>query len=173
VVELGAGYGRTAYVICKLVPGVRYVVVDIPPALYVSERYLSSQFGDRKIFRYRRFQDYAEVRTEMEAADLVFLLPSQLELLPAGSCDLFVNISSLHEMKPQSIAYYFAEVERLTRRWFFFKQWKSWTNPEDHLVIAEGDYPVNPRWRRIFWRESPVQTRFFEALFALDGRTEA
>lgn len=167
ILELGAGYGRTAYVICKLAPNVRYFVVDIPPALYVSERYLSSQFADRKIFRYRPFADYAGVRAEMEAANLIFLLPSQLELLPDGVCDVFINISSLHEMKPAAISYYFAEIDRLTRRYFYFKQWKTWTNPEDHLVIGERDYPVNPRWRQIFWRECPVQTRFFEAMFAL------
>jgi len=167
VIELGAGYGRTAYLICKLAPAVRYFVVDIPPALYISERYLSNQFAERRIFRYRPFADYAEVRAEIEAANLIFLLPSQLELLPAGVCDLFINISSLHEMKPAAISYYFAEVDRLTRRYFYFKQWKTWTNPEDHLVIGERDYPVNCRWRKIFWRECAVQTRFFEAMFAL------
>jgi putative sugar O-methyltransferase len=167
IMELGAGYGRTAFVFLSLIPSMRYFIVDIPPALYICERYLCSQFAGRKIFRYRPFADYAEVKDEMENADLIFLLPSQLELLPDRSCDLFVNISSLHEMKPAAIRYYFQQIGRLTAKYFYFKQWKTWRNPEDDIVISEADYPVSKQWQRVFWRECPVQTRFFEAMFRL------
>lgn len=36
VAEIGAGYGRDAWVWLKTDPTVRYFIVDIPPALYVS-----------------------------------------------------------------------------------------------------------------------------------------
>lgn len=39
----------------------------------------------------------------------------QLQALPHKSVDMFVNISSLHEMRMDQIRYYFAEAERLTR----------------------------------------------------------
>ncbi|MGD0462746.1 MAG: putative sugar O-methyltransferase [Tepidisphaeraceae bacterium] len=167
IMELGSGYGRTAFVFLTLMPAVRYFIVDIPPALYISERYLSSQFAGRKVFRYRPFSNYAQVKDEIERAELIFLLPNQLELLPDKTCDLFINISSFHEMKPKAIAYYFQEIGRLTTRYFYFKQWKTWTNPEDHIVISEGDYPVGKEWRRIFQQQCAVQTQFFEALYQL------
>ncbi|MDH3440813.1 MAG: putative sugar O-methyltransferase, partial [Gammaproteobacteria bacterium] len=44
ILELGPGYGRTAYVFLALQPGCRYILVDIPPALYVAQRYLTSVF---------------------------------------------------------------------------------------------------------------------------------
>ena len=50
ILELGPGYGRTAYVFLALQPGCRYILVDIPPALYVAQRYLSSVFPDRANF---------------------------------------------------------------------------------------------------------------------------
>ena len=97
--ELGAGYDRNAHVLLSLLPGVRYVVIDIPPALYVAQRYLPSVFPDRKVFTWRTFESYPEIQSEFEHADLAFLLPSQIEMLPDGLFDLFVNISSLHEMR--------------------------------------------------------------------------
>ena len=46
--ELGAGYGRNAYVFLNVFPRGKYIVIDIPPALYVSQEYLSSVFLTRK-----------------------------------------------------------------------------------------------------------------------------
>jgi hypothetical protein len=140
-------------------------MVDIPPALFVAERYLAGQFGGRRIFRYRSFADYAEVHEEVEAAEIAFFLPTQLVLLPAKSVDLFLNISSLHEMRPEQLEYYFEQIDRVTRGFFYFKQWKVSTIPFEDIVIREADYPVRKHWSRVYWRECAVQTNFFEALF--------
>jgi putative sugar O-methyltransferase len=168
VLELGAGYGRTAFAYERLVrSGGRYIIADIPPALYVAERYLSSQFPGKKVFAYRPFSSYELVRDEFEASDISFLLPNQLPLLPPKSVDLFVNISSFHEMRMDQIAYYFGEVDRLTRGLFYFKEWKLSTIPFENVQIRETDYPVRSAWERVYHRECQVQTHFFEALYRL------
>jgi putative sugar O-methyltransferase len=164
IMELGAGYGRTAFVFQHGLPAARYMVVDIPPALFVSQRYLSGQFQERRIFSFRPFSRYADVKEELESAELAFLLPHQLEQLPPHSVDLFINISSFHEMRPEQLKYYFRQVQRLTNGYVYLKQWKKTTIPVDGVVLEEKDYPVPPSWRTIFWRECQVQTRFFEAL---------
>ncbi len=169
ILELGPGYGRTAYVILTLQPSCRYILVDIPPALYVAQRYLSTVFGDRKVFSFRSFDRFEDVRDEFEAADIAFLTPNQLELLPDKSVDLFVNISSLHEMRMDQIRYYFGEIDRLTRNYFYFKQWKETTIPYENERITEADYPVPADWRLIKRQECKVQTYFFEALYQLPG----
>jgi putative sugar O-methyltransferase len=165
VMELGSGYGRTGYIFLALNPSIRYVCVDIPPALYICERYLSSQFADRRIFRFRAFRSYAEIADEFESARIAFLLPHQLEMLPPESVDLFVNISSLHEMTPGQVEYYISQVDRLTKGYFYLKQWKSWHNASDDVHVSQ-EYPIPLHWREIFWRECRVQTLFFEALFS-------
>jgi putative sugar O-methyltransferase len=167
VLELGAGYGRTAYVFLRLFPAIRYVVVDIPPALYVAERYLSSQFSGRKIFRFREFSNYGEIKAEFESSQIAFLLPNQAELLPPKSVDLSVNISSLHEMRMDQVRFYFDLIERLTSRWFYLKEWKMSRNPFERDQFGEDDYPVRPGWERLFHRDCAVQTEFFEALYRL------
>lgn len=166
VCELGAGYGRTAHALLTLRPNLRYVVVDIPPALYVSQRYLSAVYPHRKIFKWRPFNSYSEIKAEFESAELAFLLPSQIELLPDDSFDLFINISSLHEMSVEQIRYYFTQIRRLTRPQgcFYLKQWKiSPRIPYHDFVIRREDYPFDG-WQVLVEREARIQTHFFEAL---------
>ncbi len=164
VLEIGSGYGRDAYVILKLNPGVQYTLVDIPPALFVAQKYLSSVFEERRVFHVRDFEHYENVRDEMEQAAIVCLLPHQLELLPDKHFDLSLNISSFGEMWPEQIKAYFKELERLTNRYFYMKQWKISKNTFDNLTLTEDDYPVSHNWRKIYSRTCRVQTDFFEAL---------
>ena len=166
--ELGAGYGRTAFVFLKLLPHARYIVVDIPPALYVAERYLSAVFPQKRIFRFRPFGRYEEIRAEFEQAELAFLLPQQALLLPDKMADLFVSISSLHEMRPERIEYYFGLVDRLTQAYMYIKQWKTTRVPFEDVEVRESDYPFRAHWSRVFQRECRVQTYFFEALLRLE-----
>ena len=172
ILELGPGYGRTAYVFLALQPGCRYVLVDIPPALYVAQRYLTSVFPDRRVFAFRHFEDFEDVRNEFEDATIAFLTPNQLELLPDKSIDLFLNISSLHEMRMDQIRYYFTEIDRLTAHYFYFKQWKETTVPFENETIREADYPIGEGWRLVYRQQCEVQHKFFEALYELQGQDQ-
>jgi putative sugar O-methyltransferase len=167
IVELGAGYGRNAFVILKMHLDAKLIIVDIPPALWVSERYLSSIFPEKRIFRYRDFNNFDEIAEEFERSDIAFLVSSQFPLLPEGSADLILNISSLHEMRPEQIAFYFEEFDRVlrTKGCMYTKQWLSAKVLFEGLTLVESDYPVPKTWEKIFSRIPRVQTRFFEALY--------
>lgn len=165
VIELGPGYGRLAWVFLSLHPDVRYMLVDIPPALAVAQRYLSELFPERRTFCFRRFDQAADVAEELEQAQLAFLTPDQLALLPDQRASLFLNVSSLHEMRRDQIEHYFGLVARHTAGFFFTKQWLSSQNPFDGIVVGRGDYPVPASWRPVFDRVHPVQAHFFEALY--------
>lgn len=166
VLELGGGYGRLAWMFLECFPNVRYVLVDIPPALAVAERYLSLLYPRRRRFWFRRFDSFADVREEFEDAQIVFLTPNQLASIPTLSVGLCINVSSLHEMRPDQIAYYIAWVDAHTDGYFYSKQWIRSVNPHDGVVIRREDYPIPPAWRVVFDRTHPVQTSFFEALYA-------
>lgn len=167
IMELGSGYGRSAYVHLTLRPDCRYILVDIPPALYVCEKYLSDVFKDRKMFPFRPFERFEDIKDEYENADIIFLMPHQLELVPDKSVDLFINISSLHEMRIDQIRHYFKLMEKLTRKYFYTKQWKESKIPYENVIIRQVDYPINKNWRQIYARECNVQDLFFEALYDL------
>lgn len=167
VIELGGGYGRLAWVFLSVLPSVRYVLVDIPPALAIAQRYLTELFPERQVFQFRRFSRAEEVAAELERADIVFLTPNQLELLAPIEADLFVNVSSLHEMRPDQIAHYFAMIKRHTNGCFYTKQWIRSVNRYDGLEVNRDDYPVPSNWLARFDREHPIQSHFFEALYEL------
>lgn len=166
-VELGAGYGRVAYCLLKMCPEIRYTIIDIPPALYISQWYLSKTLTEKKIFKFRPFKSYSDVKDEIESSDIIFLLPQQVELIPDKSFHLFINISSLHEMTFDQIKYWFDQIDRLCSGYFYTKQWKIHKNTEDNIVVKREDYPVKSSWEEIFNRECTVQPRFFEALYKI------
>lgn len=166
ITEIGGGYGRTAYVFLRKMPWVRYIMADIPPALYIAERYLTGEFPDRKVFRYRPFNDFADVQEEFRAADLVFLMPDQLQLLPDNSTDLFLAIDCLHEMRPEQIMSYYALIDRLSA-YMYQKCWKRTTIPYDNITLTQDDYPFPRNWRNLFVRDCLVQSTYFETLFEM------
>lgn len=170
VIELGSGYGRLAWAYLTAFPEIRYVLVDIPPALAVAEQYLVETLPDRKVFGFRQFSDPAEVKDELDDAQVAFLTPNQLEFLPELRADLFINVSSLHEMTPDQIAHYFKLIDRNTSGWFFSKQWISSQNADDDLVINKNDYPVPKSWIELFNRTNALNPDFFEVLYMIGDR---
>ena len=165
IIEIGGGYGRIAYVYQKLHPSIQYVSLDIPPAIYLAQRYLSSIFRGRKIFRVQNFVDFEEIREEFEQSDLVFLLPHQIHLIPENYFGLAINISSFGEMTMQQVNLYINEIDRTTTSYFYTKQWRESRNPFDDLTVSEEDYPIKSHWKTKYSRPVRTNAAFFEALY--------
>ncbi|MGC8887168.1 MAG: putative sugar O-methyltransferase [Verrucomicrobiia bacterium] len=166
-IELGAGYGRVAYCIMRSFTNVKYTIIDIPPALYIAQWYLSKTLPDKKIFKFREFSNYSQIKDEFEQADIAFFLPQQAELLPDKISDIFINISSLHEMTMQQIAYWFDQIDRLCKGYFYTKQWIVHENKLDAITVKRENYPVKSSWKEIYNRQCVIQPRFFEALYKI------
>lgn len=169
VLELGGGYGRVAWVFLEEFPRTRYILCDIPPALAIAQQYLTTLFPDRPTFRFRHFDSQSEVADELAASQLAFLTPNQLAMLEPLGVSLFLNISSLHEMRPEQIAHYLGQADRHTDGFFYTKQWQRWHNPEDDVVMTRAGYPIPATWRRIYERPHPIQRAFFHGLYATRG----
>lgn len=166
VAELGAGFGRLAHVFLASSPLVSYTIIDLPPALYISQRYLAQLFPEARIFRFRPFASFADVQDEYRSARIRFLLPHQAETLPDRSFDLFVNISSLHEMTREQVDTYFRLMDRVCRGRVYIKQWRVSQTPVNAVVFRERDYPIPASWRRIYRRDRhPIQRWFFDSLY--------
>ena len=165
VCELGGGYGRNANIAAQLGEFGRYVMVDIPPALGVAQYFLTQAFPDDRHFEFRSFDSYDEIKDEFEACRFAYLLPHQMGLLPDSSVDLFLNISSLHEMPRDQVDYYLREIRRLVAAGghFYLKAWSKSNNCLEEVAINAEDYDLSG-FAEIFWRQTPVQTRFFETL---------
>lgn len=165
VLEIGAGYGKSAFVWLYLGGIKKYIIVDIPPALYISQRYLGSQFPEKKVFKYRDFKSFDEIELEYNQADLIFLMPWQFEMLPAQCVDLIFAINSLNEMNIDIIKRYFKIFANLGKKYLYMKEWKVWES--ENGKINRNDYPIPADWKCLVNRECRVQTDYFEALYKL------
>lgn len=162
--EIGAGYGRLAYVFLKALKKSSYCIIDIPPALFISQEYLRKLFPKEKIFLFRPFTNFKEIEHEFANARIKFLLPHQIQYLPKDCFDIMINISSLHEMSRDQISNYIKQEDRLTQGFVYLKQWKR-GRTQDNNFIGEEEYPIPSKWKKIFHRTHPIQNLFFEALY--------
>ena len=162
--ELGAGYGRLGYLMLKTT-ACRYFVFDIPPALYLSQWYLTTLFPERRAFRFRHFDTFEEIESELSGADIGFLTPNQLAKFPPGYFDVFATISSVHEMRRDQISHYMTLMGRTTKSAIYLKQQKNYVNPIDNLMIGKNDYPLPIGWSP--WRErfDLINPGFFERVY--------
>jgi putative sugar O-methyltransferase len=148
VLEVGAGYGRTAHALLSIWPETEYTIIDIEPAISISRWYLTSLFPDRDL----RFVDAGDRAASLQPFDAA------------------VSISSLQEMTPVEIGRYFQLLDHLAAPGavVYLKQWEGWLNPVDAVRHSMDQYPVPSRWRTVFRRPAPVQTMFDEAAWVVD-----
>jgi putative sugar O-methyltransferase len=167
--ELGAGYGRLGYVMLKTTQ-CRYFVFDIPPALYLSQWYLTTLFPERRAFEFRHFDAFEEIERELSSrAEIAFFTPNQLTKFPSGYFDAFATISSVHEMRRDQISHFMAEMGRTTKVMLYLKQQRNYVNPVDGLVIGKDEYPLPAGWRARGERFDLINPGFFERVYRRDG----
>lgn len=145
ILEVGAGYGRTAHALLSLFPRAAYTIVDIPPALEISRWYLTNLFPDR---------------------DLTFVDARVAD--PVEDFDLALTISSLAEMTSAETARYLALFERLAAPGavVYLKQWAHWLNPVDGVQFVFDDH-APPGGTLLLRRRAPIQTAFLEAAWRM------
>ena len=81
VAELGAGYGRLAYVYAHA-HDLAYCVFDIPPALAVSQWYLTRTLGEDRIVPYSRESDFEAIESRLTPGNGGVLHPRPARALP-------------------------------------------------------------------------------------------
>jgi hypothetical protein len=98
VLEIGAGYGRTAHALLSNADIAGYDVVDLPSSLELARGYLRAVLDPEQFARIR------------------FLSTADLDALPAGEqYDLAVNVNSFEEMPASTIRNYLVLVDQRCR----------------------------------------------------------
>ena len=84
--------------------------------------------------------------------------------------DLALSMSSLQEMTREQVAGYLRILGRIAESGtVYLKQWISWKNPVDDLVLRFEDYSISGRWEPLFRERAPVQTNFAHAAWKVPG----
>lgn len=104
IAELGSGMGRQTEIFFKLHPSNTYLLLDIPPQIYVAEQYLKTVFPG-KVVSYRETRNWQDLSL-VKPGHIHILGNHQMPLLPSGKINLFWNSASFHEMEPDVVLNY-------------------------------------------------------------------
>ena len=151
--EIGAGSGRTTATILSMIKDIKYVVADIPPAVYYSYNNIKKLFPEKKIKLGFEAKDQAELLEIYNKNDVIFIFPHQIEMLPDKIFDISIAIDCLHEMEKKIVEKYVTKFERVSDL-FYFKVWEYAGLPnsfyESYSIHKNSDYFIKDKWVNIF-----------------------
>ncbi len=156
ILEIGAGSGRTTEAILSIKKDIKYIVCDIPPAIYISYKRLRAAFPRKKISIIIDSNNIEKIKHQIKKNDLIFIIPHQLEYIEKNLIDLTIAVDCLHEMDKKTINYYFNLINQLSKN-LYFSIWKETIVPysdnffgKNRLIFEKGDYNVPKAWKNIF-----------------------
>ena len=167
VAEIGAGYGRVAWLFMRSAPQVAYHIFDIPPALAVSQNYLAACLGSDHVVPCPELDGAGvsgDVFAKERAGSASFHLPLNLDRVPERSFDLVINISSFDEMPDDEVNKYFAWIDRTLAGHLYLKGYKY--NPASGRSYRS--FPYGKSWKRIWSRTDPTNPVFVEQMFVVN-----
>jgi putative sugar O-methyltransferase len=163
--ELGAGHGRLAEIFGRTT-NFRYFIFDITPALFVSQWYIKKLFPDEKIFEFRHFDDFAKIQNELHESRFAFFTSNQIEKFPNDYFNLFINMNSLGEMRPDQIQNFLRQINRLTSVAFLSRQELKAKSSSPHLFpLTKDDFCMPDRWRLIVDKVDEFHPFFFNQIW--------
>ena len=165
--EIGAGSGRLCSAFLQINQNLKYTIVDIPPALYIAQSNIKNNFKNKKIFIYKNFKNFEEIKKEFISSDIRFLLPEQLKLIPDKFFDLGIAIDCLHELNKKQVDQYFNFFNKLTEFFYFKCQNNQWAIFEKEKAYNYDNYPVRKNWDKIIHEKCYIPNGYFHALYQI------
>ena len=164
IAEIGAGYGRLAYLVMIRFPGLEYSIFDVPPALAISQNYLASTLGEDAVDLFREDAVVPEEDSPRNSKVKAFL-PHQMKLFPDDYFDLVINISSFDEMPREQIENYISLIDQKCARWLYLKGHVKAAAAFSGGGVAQFPYPSN--WKLIYQGRDPFSPNFVERIYSL------
>ena len=65
VIELGAGHGRVGQLMLQKYNNMKYTIVDIPPALFISQWYRTNSLKGKNVFKFREFHSWDSIKMSL------------------------------------------------------------------------------------------------------------
>jgi putative sugar O-methyltransferase len=154
VLEIGAGSGRIANIFMRSYPNEKYVIADIPPALFISATRLRLAFPNKKIVFVSNKIDLQKILSNRDW-DVIACKPSLLEYFPDKFFKLTIAIDCLHEMNNKQRRFV-SGIAEVKSQFFYLKVWNQTFIPLDNINLrienSLEDYYVKESWHEIFNR---------------------
>ena len=165
VLELGAGYGRTANSVLSLSENVKYVIADLPPAIYFAKKNLANIFPNKRIASAFEINSKVEMMKVFKNNDILFVFPHQINLFEKKSFDISLAIGCLMEMEKNQIINYMKNFENLSN-FLYIKAWENSGLPYSfykyYSVHKKSDYFIKESWKEHFKDRCILPSNIFE-----------
>ena len=168
-VEIGAGSGRTAEAILTLVPGVSYIIADLPPASYIAMERLKRAFPEKRIIYVDTPDKLRDIYTKRSMWDVIFVLPSLLEVLEDKSISIVIAIDCLHEMSNLNRSY-FSDIVNHKSSFFYVKINQRTLIPLDNVLLDSDDfeeYYFLKNWKILYSENAIFPSNYRDLLFEI------
>ena len=175
ILEIGAGSGRTSQAIMTFNQNLRYIISDIPPAIFISYTRLKKTFPDKKIKYLFNYKNEKSLMDEINNNDISFIFPHQMKDIQNKYIDLTLAIDCIHEMDKKTIKNYFHKINKFSNL-FYFSVWKKiivphsgiFTKTSNRLDYYSNDYPIPDNWKKTFEEDLIFPSNFISAGFKLN-----
>ena len=189
ILEIGAGSGRTSQSIMTFNSNCKYVICDIPPALYISYERLKKVFKNKKIGLLYDYQNNnqkvklmggggsseQDLNTQINHYDISFIMPHQLSLLNNRFFDLTIAIDCLHEMDKKTINKYINNINKISKL-FYFSVWRKTNVPfsgifnrfSNNLNYYSNDYNLPKNFKKEFEEDLIFPSNFISSGYRIN-----
>lgn len=158
VLELGAGYGRTANMMLSMSEDVeKYVIADLPLSINFSMKNISETFKNKKIKACFEIDNSEDIMQAFNNNDILFILPHQIKFFKPKTFDLTISIGNLCEMEKKQIEYYM-NIYEVVSKFLYMRVWEVSGLPFSFYVYYDvnkkEDYAIKNHWKEHF--KNPV-----------------
>ena len=119
IIELGAGIGLLGAAFLKLKKNMKYFIIDIPPALFISEYYLKSL--NYRVFGYEDLLNSKNNNINFDSYQVICIPTWRIDLLKNIRTDLFINIHSFQEMEKEQTLNYLDKISENPPSYIFLR----------------------------------------------------
>lgn len=170
ILELGAGSGRVAETILTFNKNLKYVICDIPLALWISYCRLKEAFPEKKIKLCCDTNSKNEIEKAINENDILFIFPHQINLFKEKIFDIFLAIDCLHEMDKETINKYMELAEKYSKYIYFTVREKSkvpFSPIKNELSISENNFFIKNSWKIEFKSKSIFPSDFYSICYKI------
>ena len=174
ILEIGAGSGRTTETLISLLSEgkqIKYVIVDIPPALYINYLRMKNNYKNKNIHVCYDINNENDFKKVFEDNDIILMLPHHLDYLKSKIFDITIAIDCLHEMDKKIIKYYMDKIDIISKN-LYFKVWNetylaySFNN---HLKAKDRkSYFIKNKWELISQENCIFPSNYIETIYKIN-----
>jgi putative sugar O-methyltransferase len=150
--EIGAGYGALASKILKNRKS-KYIIIDLPEALFLSAYFLKENFKNKKICLYSDLKSKTIDSNLIERYD-IFLIPPWVKLSDNLKIDFFINTRSFSEMNSEIIGKYFELIQKHINKNGFFLNINRYEKSTVGQSIKFYKFPYDFHWEKLISKKS-------------------